>query len=307
MTIFSLTGRELFRFESGDPGGGAPPAPGTGEAAPGAPGSTSAGTQNTGGQGPPESIPYARFQEVVHARQALESEYQPFAELIEETGYGADDLRRLALWESEYTQDPVGTWLRHAQELDSLPDEVKAAVVSALGDGTQGAPPAGGTPPPQGSQSRADDDPPEWAKPLIQRHEADEAARMDQEVSAFYNDLEKAWRDLDVQQGLVFPEGHAEAGKSSTPPAVIHAFIAAHSPQAENVTALIRTAREAWLSTREDVLGAEIRRPGGTVPRSVPGGGGAGAAAPPVRPRTLTEATQQAKAAAEAGLLVRNQ
>jgi hypothetical protein len=289
---------KVFHHEyPNDQGGGAlPPAPGIGEATPGSPVSSSAATQTTVPQDPaPGPVPYSRFKEVNDAKKSLEEQYQPFAE-FEDFGYGADDLQRLVSWEQEYTQDPAGTWLRQAEQIESLPPEVKAAIAASQVGGTQGTPTTDGTPPQSDDGlQESDDEPPVWAQPLLQRHAEETAAKEAEAISGFYDAIVKAWDDLDTAQGI------------RTPDAAKHAFIASASVNSSSAEDLLRNSREAYLSSREEILGSAVKVPGrdgNTVPRSVPGGGpGSGGATPPPRPRTLKEASRMAQADAEAGLL----
>lgn len=281
------------------PGSTAPPVPGTGETDPSVVPATPAGAENTEEAQPPGPIPYARFKEVNDSRRELEEQLQPFRDL-EGYGYNAAELQRLATWEQEYSQDPAGTWLRIASEIEGLPDEVKAAV-SAHTDSTQGAPVADGTPPqPASEDAGGEEKVPEWGQKLLSQYEQQQAEAQNQAISTFYDGLRQSWLAMDEKQGLVDAEG-----KSTTPEAVIHAFFAAYAPSAGSATELLQSAREAWLSSREATLQSAIQRPGqgGTVPRSVPGSGGVGAGAPPVMPRTLDEATKAAKQALESGSL----
>jgi len=278
--------RGLFHYEFPNEGG-APSVPGAGEAVPSTPQPpTSPDTSvPNAGDAVPGPIPYARFKEVNDARRALEEQYQPYAEL-EELGYPVADLQRLTAWEQEYVQDPVGAWLRQAEEIANMPDAVKAAIQSyqeSAGSAPK-ANPADGTPPPASATLTPDEEPPEWARPLIEDREARVQREQEEAISSFYDGMVAAWQQLDETQGLVTPE---EA---------IHAHLAAASPQAGSAEELLRTARETWLAVRESTLGAAIKPPGrtGTVPQPVPGSVGASGGAPPVRPRTLREATQLA-------------
>ncbi len=290
--------RNRFFYEYPEDGGGAPPAPGTGEAAPGVPTDTSATTENIGEAGtPPGPIPYTRFKEVNDARRQLEERIQPFAAL-EDFGYGADDLQRLVAWEQEYTQDPVGTWLRQANEIDGLPPSVKSAIEAEVA--SKGNLPADGSPPTATEDDQSTDgEPPEWAKPLLSDYESRQSEAEAAAVSQFYDAIVSAWKEIDDKAGM------------KTPDAAMHAHIASASVSATSAEELLRNARESYIAVRDELLSSEIKLPGqdgSTVPRSVPGGGGSGAGmAPPPRPRTLREATRMAQADAERGLLVPRQ
>lgn len=284
MTLRNLWGHELFVRETPE-AGGAPAVQGTGEAVPTATTQQPPpGAQPVADGGQPGPIPYSRFKEVNDAKNTLEERMQPFADL-EDLGYPADELQRLAQWEQEYMQDPVGVWLRQAEQIDGFPEELKAAITAHAATGAQGNGSTDGPPAPTGASSEAGDEPPEWARPLIQDHQTRQEREQAEAISSFYDGLVSAWKDLDKEQSI------------STPDEAIHAHLAAASPNAGSAEELLRTARETWLAVRSATLGAEIRPPGrtGTVPQSVPGSVGS-VSAPPVRPRTLQEAKKLALA-----------
>src|SRR5215831_20921657 len=79
-------------------------------------------TDTAQGQGPPESIPYARFKEVNDRLAGLRG-YEELAQY----GYDADSLRRLASFEQQYQADPIGVWRSIGANLD-LPPEVLEVV-----------------------------------------------------------------------------------------------------------------------------------------------------------------------------------
>lgn len=295
MTLRDIWGRPLFVSEAPDVTGGAvPPVPGTGEAGQVDPAASTlpGATPPVADQDPPGPIPYSRFQEVNSQRRELVERYEPYREL-EESGYDAANLQRLALWEQEYMTDPVGTWLRTASEIDGLPDQVKAAIAAAgeSAASTQGPPQADGVPPGQAPA----DDPNEELRRQVEELTAERNARTEREqaeaVSNFYDGLVSAWKQLDETQGIITPEGS------------IHAYLATSSVNATSAEEILRGGREAFLADREELLKATIVPPGTgtTVPRSVPGSGGGNA--PPVKPRTL----QEAKRAAEADPMFANQ
>jgi len=295
MTFLDIWGRPLFIRERPDNTGGAtPPVPGTGEAGPGDPAAPtpSGATVPVADQDPPGPIPYSRFQEVNSRRRELEEAHEPYREL-EESGYDAANLQRLALWEQEYMADPVETWLRQASEIEGLPEQVKAAIAAAgeSAPSTQGPPQADGVPPAQSSA----DDPNEELRRQVAELQAERNTRTEKEqaeaVSEFYDGLVGAWKQLDEAQGIVTPEGS------------IHAWLATSSVNATSAEEILRNGREAYLADRDELLKSAIVPPGTgtTVPRSVPGSGGG--SAPPVQPRTL----QEAKRAAEADPMFANQ
>jgi hypothetical protein len=205
---------------------------------------------------------------------------------LEDSGYGAADLERLATWEQEYMQDPVGTWLRQAEQIEGLPDAVKAAI-SAAGESagsTQGTPTADGVSP-QTPTAPQDEELRQRLATLEADHQTRQQREQEEAISAFYDGLVSAWKQIDQEQGIV------------TPDESIHAHLAAASPNAASAEEILRSGRESYLVAREAILQSAIKRPGGdgTVPRTVPGSG-AGGSAPPVRPRTLAEARKAAMA-----------
>lgn len=285
MSFRDIWGRPLFHMEFPESGGAAPPAPGTGTIDPNDPSAPPPGAYPVADQDPPGPVPYARFREVNDQRRTLEEEIQPYRELVE-SGYGAEDLTRLTTWEQEYVQDPVGTWLRQAAEIDGLPDAVKAAIASVgeSGASTQGVPSADGSPPPEAAP-QVDDELRQRVEELYADRQAREAREQEEAVSAFYDGLVSAWKQLDEAQGIV------------TPDEAIHSFLAGASPNATSAEDILRQGRETFLAARESILSSATlpaRGPGQTVPRPVPGGGGG--SAPPVRPRTLAEARRAAEA-----------
>ena len=91
---------------------------------------------NTDGRGgPPENVPYARFKEV-------NDRYVPYREL-ERLGYDVDSLRQLAVWNANFTQDPVGNWLEIAQNLEGLPPDLREMVEGYMSDDDSDNSPSG--------------------------------------------------------------------------------------------------------------------------------------------------------------------
>jgi hypothetical protein len=195
-------------------------APGTGDGGQPAPASPPAGELNadTGaGGGTPDTIPYSRFKEV-NDRYA---ELRGF-EQLREYGYDPDSLGRLAAFEAQYLQDPIGTWRSMADNLD-LPEPLKQALeqhleAQASGDGAQGEPPAPAqTAPelPKEVQDRLD-----YVKQLQERDE--ERAREEQ-----LSRVTGHWDELDKKDGIETPERiklmaiSAMAGSGSETQAVV--------------------------------------------------------------------------------------
>lgn len=283
--------RQLFNFEAPEDGGGGDgavaPVPGIGEVTPDPSGTPAAEPNNTDEPardlGP---IPYSRFKEVNDRRRELESLVQPYVDL-ESVGYGVEDLHRLTAWEREYQQDPVAVWLRQAAEIENLPEPVKAAI-AAISEGDDGPKetPADGTPPvPQDLTPKSGDDgPPEWAKPLLEEYQTRQQSERQQAIDGTLDAITHTWGELDKTAGINAPSQRQMLRYIQT-------------STGETAAEILKSAREAWLADREELLAAEVKQPGGdgrTVPQSVPGSGAGGTGAPPVVAKTLREATKNA-------------
>jgi hypothetical protein len=142
--------------------------------------------------GPPENIPYARFKEVNDQLRDLKG-YVPVAE----AGYDPDSVGRLVAFEQAYREDPAGTISSVVESMD-LPDTTKNAIVAMLGNGE----PAQA----DDTDDEVPDEPPEWAKPLVEDHEARQKA----EENKYYNDLLTVginhWKTLDEKDGIETPD-----------------------------------------------------------------------------------------------------
>lgn len=263
----------------GNEGGAPPPA-----AAPPA-GESNADTAGAGGT--PESIPYARFKEVNDRYSALRG-----YEELEQYGYDADSLRRLAAFEASYLQDPVGTWRTMADNLD-LPQEVRDAIVSHLegdagsGNGrAEGEPPAGGTPPaPELSPEMK-----ERFDYLDQLREREQDAAREAQLQA----VVEAWDRMDKTDDLpAAPRRLQLQAIAST---------AQGGGQWRTYDELAQAARESVLEYREAVLGSAVRTGrGGSPPAALPGS--APASAGPVKFGSIREASKAAEAAIARGEL----
>lgn len=287
--------RNRFLYEYPEDGGSGSPAPGTVDEVPpiddaGSP----AGAENTDTSSSPGPVPYSRFKEVNEARRQLEEQVMPYREL-EGMGYSPEDFRRLAAWENEYAQDPVGWALANAlEQADS--DEVKAAIESVLavkGGGSAEAPPASDKSTPD---EEAEAEPPSWAKPIIERHLQEERAAEAKARADAYDAVTNAWKELDAKDEIKSPTDAALT-------TYIYAAAAQHSEPVE----ILRAARQSWLAEREEILKDAVTpaRNGDAIPRPVPGGGdGAAVAREPVRPRTLDQARKLAEEAESRGTLV---
>ena len=254
------------------------PAPGTGDGEAQTPPAAEPKTTDT--SGPPETIPYGRFKEVNDA-------LRPYKEL-EEFGYSPDDLRQLAEWDAAFQNDPAGTWLEIAKQLD-MPDEVKEAIMrhqeASTTDSAPVTPP--GEKPKEGEQE--EEKPPAWAQEILdwkrETDKADEDAAFDEMLTGVVS----WWKEEDKKQGI------------STPDEQMLSLIIAHSAKGgyDTIEKLQDAARKDRLSLREADL-----KPITELPRSPTPVPGDGAISPnvPAAPKTLSEASALARVALEKSL-----
>lgn len=236
---------------------------------------------------PPQSIPYSRFKEVNDSRKQLEGELAPFKEL-QAMGYDAEQLHRLAQWELEFTQEPVKTWLTQASALEELPQEVKDAIAKANGVAVE--PPTSKDPQEEGKPS-VTDEPPEWAKGLLEDHEERKKEKQEQALSAeaeaskqLLDGIIEAWETQDKTEGI------------ATPRKTMLAHIVAAARTESTPDAVLAVGRRDWLEAREETLQTTVVPGNGNAPRTVPGGGSGGPpAATSVKPKSLSEASRLAE------------
>lgn len=263
----------------GGEGGGGDAAPGTGQppaTSTEQPPAEATTTETPAQEGqPPETIPYPRFKEVNDQLR----EYRDLGDV--------DSLRQLADWAGEFDQNPVGTWLAVAKEMaDQLPQSIRDALAAEAS--VQTPKPQGNTPPQQPESSN--DEPPAWAKPLLEDKE-----KRDAEVEASarreaLNSLLQQWKDADAKDGL-----------KSIPDERMLTFISGNAGVASSMDNLLERARGEWLELRKETLGESVERDESGAPRRVPG-----SAPPPPQPRkirSLAEASAEAEAAIKAGNL----
>jgi hypothetical protein len=273
--------------------GGAGLAPGSAETPPAeTPPAAGPSTPETGQQqGPPETIPYARFKEV-NDRLANLKGYEELAQY----GYDPDSLGRLAAFEAQYVQDPIGTVSKMIDDLD-LPQELKEAFAQHA---TSGGAPAN-TPPTAGggTQSEASGEQPavppdvqEAVRWVAEQKQAAEAQAAEEANSAVLDSVVAEWDRLDKESELTTPE-HVKLSFISS---------AAATGGFSSPEQLGKMAWEANRAYRDSILGSAVNsgRPGG-APSALPGGGPA--APTPQAYRDIADASKQAIADIQAGRL----
>lgn len=239
---------------------------------------SSAETLNTDSQGgPPETVPYSRFKEV-------NDRYTPFREL-EKVGYDADSLRQLAVWNSSFTNDPVGTWLDLATKIDGMPDEVRSAIEAAM----NGESVTDYDDESEEATTDSDEEMPEWARDIQERQaqadarEAAAAAKAEEEGRMeTLNWILKEW---DTRIETMDLEPVDEKRKLS--------FIAGAAGTSSDPQKILDEAFDDWMNVREGAQ-SHIHRSGPVpTPKAVPGGAAVTGADKPA-PKTFEEANQLA-------------
>jgi len=234
-----------------------------------------AGAENADNrQGPPETIPYSRFQEV-------NSRYNE----LKQYGIEPDSAVRLASFEAAYVEDPKGIINTLIESQQDLSDETKAAMRSLLSQEADRAGAQG-----QGEGEEKAVIPPEVAQRLQQvdqiiaeREEADRQQRLDIVV--------RHWDGLDEQDGLDVPERTKLVWIAS----------AASHEGYETLEQLAEAARTSYLEDRDHSLGSVVRSRETGTPRTVPGG--AAAPSPPEEFKDFQSANKQILADIKAGRL----
>ena len=256
------------------------PVPGTEETPTPTP-APSAGTENAeteqGGQ-TPDTVPYSRFKEVNDQLRGLK-EFAP----VMEAGYEPDSVARLIAFEQAYQEDPIETISGVIANLD-LPDATKTAITSLMGG--QPAQESATT-----EEESSEDEPPGWAQPIIEDHQARLKADEDAHFDGLLNTAISQWKQLD-----------ADAKLEETPDRLILTHIRAAAGSGEGfqtVEELVQAAREPLVEYRENVLGRAVTPRRGPLP--VPGSGVGGSE--PVKFDNLAQASRAAMAAMERGEL----
>src|SRR5215471_5939344 len=241
-----------------------------------------AGAENTetGSGGPPETIPYSRFQEVNRQYQELK-QYEELAQY----GIEPDSALRLANFEAAYVQDPkgiIGTLIDGQQDLS---DETKAAMRALLVEQSRAGAqdleegdPEGAVIPPEVAERLA------YVDHLRQREEeADQQARLDIVV--------RHWDGMDKQDKVEVPERTK----------LVWISAAAARGGFETLEQLAEAARQSYYEDRDHTLGSAVQSRGTGTPRSVPGS--AAAPAPPEEFKDFGAANKQILADIRAGRL----
>ncbi len=269
-------------------------APGTGEVEDlsGTDPDESAGTENTEGQGPPETIPYSRFKEVNDRLRGYRD--------LEELGYDADSLHRLVAWETEFLEDPAQFWMTLASSIDNMPDAVKEAIVAAQ-NGTTPSPAAPNTPEPPTAGSSSDEMP-EWARELaakvdglVEKDTKTEAQKAEARRQSLIDKVLNEWQAIDEREEI---PSLGVAAKL----AIINQV--AQDTNIRTIEQLVEAARAHQLEYHTAVLQATRSKKPGGAPRPVPGtGAGSAPSTPPPKIRTLEDAKAAAEALVRQGIL----
>jgi len=257
------------------------------------PSTSPAGESNAdtvGGQGPPDTIPYARFKEVNDSYQRLRG-----YEDLEQYGYDADTLRRLAAFETGYMQDPYGTVKLLAENLD-LPQEVldgidrHAASVQQPDRADQGNGRAEGESDASGDQRlRLSPEDQQRLEYVDQLREQEIAASREASLQA----VVRAWDSLDETDNVTTPERFK---------LVAIATAAQSGQEFRTHEDLAKAAREYAIEFRSSVLGEAIQGTGHRgAPPALPAG--APASSGPLKFKNLREASKAAEAAMARGEL----
>lgn len=262
--------------DGGLEGGAAVPGTGNGDI-PDAP----AGAENADNrQGPPESIPYSRFQEVNSRYQDLKD-----YETLRQYGIEPDSAVRLASFEAAYIEDPRGTINSLIESQQDLSDETKAAMRELLrADARAGA---------QGDDGEGEgraELPPEVAERLAY---VDQLRQRDVEVESQQrlDHVVRHWDGLDEQDGIDVPERTK----------LVWISAAAGRGGFETLEQLAEAARASYLEDRDHSLGSVVQSGSTGAPRSVPGSGAA--PSPPEQFKDFGAANKQILADIKAGRL----
>lgn len=276
---------------AGLPEGGAGAASGTDGGRQPAPAPPPAGESNTdtGADGRiPDTIPYARFKEVNDNLSSLKG-FEPLVEF----GYDPDSLGRLAAFEQQYIQDPVGVWASMMDNID-LPQELKDAVAqhveSARGTDASGAGRANGEPSTEGKPQALEL--PDDVKKKLEYVDHMQAREAEAERNAQLDRVVSHWDELDKQDGIETPKDLQFR---------MIAAMAGSGAAFNTVEELAAAAREPIVGYRANVLGGAVRTGRSGAPLAIPGSAPAPAGA--VQFKTIRDATRAAEEAMKRGEL----
>lgn len=235
---------------------------------------------DTSRQGPPETIPYSRFQEVNSRYQDLKD-----YETLREYGIEPDSAVRLASFEAAYIEDPRGTINSLIESQQDLSDETKAAMRELLQASARA-----------GAQDDGDEGeertalPPEVAERLAY---VDQLRQRDAEVESQQrlDIVVRHWDGLDKQDDLDVPERTK----------LVWISAAASRGGYETLEQLAEAARDSYLEDRDHSLGSVVQSRSTGAPRTVPGSGAA--PSPPEEFKDFGAANKQILADIKAGRL----
>ena len=240
-----------------------------------------ASTTETAGSSAPESVPYSRFKEVNDQLRSWKE--------LQGIGHDVDSLRQLAEWERSFNINPGESWMAVANQIsDQLPEPVRAAVMLAqqAADGTA-TPAASAT----NSEEEEKDEPPEWARPLLEDHEARKQQEQESANDQALQSILDWWLAEDEREQIKSPDRK-----------FMLTFIAGNAGEATTLEDLRQIARNEWKEMREaELKGSVIKPQPGGAPLPVPGGGPA--SNPPPKPQTLADASRRALADMKSGVL----
>jgi hypothetical protein len=216
-------------------------------------------------------------------------------EFFVENGYDPDSLGRLAAFEAQYLRDPKTTIGALIDGLEDLPPETKAAINQHLGVELQGGtPPGPGAPSEDGASSSLSTEDRQTLQRFREREAQEQRQAQDQEQNQKLDVVVNAWKAKDTEDNIASPPEHR-----------VLAFVSAAAARGgyRTLNDLADMARADWLEERDRVLGDAVQgsRREGQPPPALPGSTANGA--PPIKARTLSEASALARAAMESGNL----
>jgi hypothetical protein len=289
--------REMQQRIDADGGAGldADAVPGTDGRQP-APAPPPAGESNadTGaGEGLPDTVPYARFKEVNDQFSELKG-----YKTLSEYGYDPDSLGRLAAFESQYLQDPIGTWRQMADNLD-LPEELKTALDQHFAGGTTVAPAAAEGAPP--AVAPTTEQPAEMKEALEYFRQQKEREARDAEQAQLGRVLSH-WDVLDEADGVTIPDDPEQKAAYERVRLMAISSVASSGQEFTTIEDLTAAARNTIEQFRAATLGSAVRTGRSVPPPSLPGS--ASAPAPPLKFGTdIRAASRAAEAAIQRGEL----